>query len=190
MVKRLEGKRTASPAMEPTVAAPRRDQIILGVDPSLRCTGFGVIRTRGAKLEVVAYGEVPCPASWPQSRCLLHISQTLRETIAKHRPTVCVVEGIFYAQNLQTAILMGAARGASLVSAAEAGLDVYEIAAKRVKQAIVGFGGAGKPAVAKMVQRMLGLAEEPPADAADALALAIAHAQEGTRFGLVTPRKV
>ena len=107
-----------------------------------------------------------------------------------HQPTACVVEGLFYAQNLQTAILMGEARGAALAAVAEAGLDIFEIAPRKVKQAVVGYGAAQKSAVAKMVQRLLRLAEPPAPDAADALALALAHAQENSRYGLTPPKPI
>jgi crossover junction endodeoxyribonuclease RuvC len=116
------------------------------------------------------------------------IVQTLREVLMRHQPTVCVVEGIFYAQNLQTAIVMGEARGAALAVIAEAGLEIYELAPRKVKQAIVGYGAAQKFAVARMVQRMLHLPSLPAPDAADALALALAHAQESGRYTL-EPRK-
>jgi crossover junction endodeoxyribonuclease RuvC len=99
-----------------------------------------------------------------------------------------VIEGLFYAQNLQTALVMGEARGVCLLVAAEAGMEVTEIAPRKVKQAIVGFGGAQKSAVARMVQRRLGLSELPEADAADALALALAHLQEAGGFEL-NPRR-
>ena len=108
----------------------------------------------------------------------------------EHQPTVCVVEGLFFAQNLKTAIIMGEARGAAMATIAEAGLDIYEIATRKVKQAIVGYGAAQKIAVAKMVQRMLNLAELPAPDAADALALALTHAQENSRHGLNAPKKI
>ena len=85
---------------------------------------------------------------------------------------------------------MGEARGASLVAAAEAGLEIYEIAPRKVKQAIVGYGAAQKSAVGKMVQRMLRLPEPPAPDAADALALALTHAQETARFSLVPPKRI
>ena len=101
-----------------------------------------------------------------------------------------MVEGLFYAQNLQTALLMGEARGAALVAAAEAGLDIYEIAPRKVKQAVVGYGAAQKMAVAKMVQRLLNLPEPPAPDAADALALALCHAQENGRYTLIAPKKI
>ena len=107
-----------------------------------------------------------------------------------HRPTVCIVEGLFFAQNLQTALVMGEARGAALMAAAEAGLDIYEIAPRKVKQAIVGYGTAQKLAVARMVQRVLNLAEPPAPDAADALALALTHALEHGRYLLSAPKKI
>ncbi len=164
--------------------------MVLGVDPSLRGTGYGVIRFTSPAPVVVAQGVVSCPAAWEVSRCLVKIAETLRELIRQTRPSVCVVEGLFYAQNLQTALVMGQARGASIVAAAEAGLEVYEIAPRKVKQAIVGYGAAQKLAVAKMVQRLLRLSEVPAPDAADALALALAHFQEQGRYNLTPPRKL
>jgi len=97
---------------------------------------------------------------------------------------------LFFAQNLQTALLMGEARGVCLLAAAEAGLEIFEMAPRRVKQAVVGFGGAQKLAVARMVQRRLGLEEPPSADAADALALALAHGQETGRYSLAPRRRL
>ena len=166
------------------------NQIILGIDPSLRGTGFGVIRVVKPDPQTLALGTIVCPAGWEHSRCLVKIVQTLRDVVRRHRPTVCVVEGLFYAQNLQTAMLMGEARGAAMATAAEAGLDIYEIAPRKVKQAIVGYGAAQKTAVAKMVQRLLDLPEPPAPDAADALALALTHAQENGRYSLSAPRKI
>jgi len=140
--------------------------------------------------ETLTHGTISCPAGWERSRCLARIAQALREVIQKHHPTICAVEGLFYAQNLQTALIMGEARGAALSVIAEAGLEIYELAPRKVKQAVVGFGAAQKFAVAKMVQRMLRLAEPPSPDAADALALALAHAQENGRYSLTSPRRI
>ena len=120
----------------------------------------------------------------------MRIAQTLRDVVKNHHPTVCVVEGLFYAQNLQTALVMGEARGAALAAVAEAGLEIYEIAPRKVKQAIVGYGAAQKEAVAKMVQRMLHLPEPPELDAADALALALTHAQESSRYTFNLPKRI
>jgi crossover junction endodeoxyribonuclease RuvC len=163
---------------------------ILGIDPSLRGTGYGVIRVEKNSFTTLAQGTIACPKDWERSRCLANISQTLRDVLQKHPPDVCVVEGIFFAQNLKTAIIMGEARGAALAAVAEHGVEIYEIATRKVKQAIVGYGAAQKIAVAKMVQRMLGLRDLPAPDAADALALALAHAQENSRFSLNAPKKI
>ena len=138
----------------------------------------------------LAHGTISCPAGWERSRCLAKIVQTLRDVLKQHQPTVCVIEGLFYAQNLQTALIMGEARGAALSVIAEAGLEIFEIAPRKVKQAIVGYGAAQKLAVAKMVQRMLQLSDLPEPDAADALALALAHAQENGRYALTQPKRI
>ena len=192
MQQRLNGKPSRVAVVPPPALrrAPLVAQIILGVDPSLRGTGYGVIRTEKSGFATLAQGTIACPKDWERSRCLAKISQTLRDVLRAHQPTVCVVEGLFFAQNLKTAIIMGEARGAAMATVAEAGLDIYEIATRKVKQAIVGYGAAQKIAVAKMVQRMLNLAELPAPDAADALALALAHAQENSRHGLNAPKKI
>ena len=182
--------RAAAPVFGPTLSAASASRVILGIDPSLRGTGFGVIQLARPHAVALAHGTISCPATWPHSRCLLKIAQTLRDVLAGHQPTVCVVEGLFFAQNLQTAIVLGEARGAAMMVAAEAGLEIYEIATRKVKQAIVGYGAAQKPAVAKMVQRLLNLPKPPAPDAADALALALAHAQENSRYSLIAPKRI
>ena len=193
MQERLGGAspRAVSPVFTSVLrAAPNAHRVILGVDPSLRGTGYGVIKLAKPFPETLTHGTISCPAGWERSRCLVKISQTLREAIQKHRPTVCVIEGLFYAQNLQTALIMGEARGAALAAIAEAGLEIFEMAPRKVKQAIVGYGAAQKSAVAKMVQRMLNLPKPPAPDAADALALALAHAQENSRYNLTPLKKI
>ena len=183
-------KRAPAPVFASNSRPGAAQEIIIGIDPSLRGTGWGVIRTGKTQAEALAHGTILCPATWERSRCLLRISQTIREVIARHRPVVCAIEGLFYAQNLQTALIMGEARGAALAALAETGLEIYEIAPRKVKQAIVGYGAAQKAAVAKMVQRLLRLAEPPAPDAADALAIALAYSHERGRFGLATPKRV
>jgi crossover junction endodeoxyribonuclease RuvC len=165
-------------------------KVIIGIDPSLRGTGFGVIELRKPHAVATVHGTIRCPASWPRSRCLAGIAHKLRDVLREQQPTACVVEGIFYAQNLQTAIIMGEARGAALSVVAEAGLEIFEIATRKVKQSIVGYGAAQKFAVARMVQRMLHLTDVPEPDAADALALALAHAQENNRYSLTPPKRI
>jgi crossover junction endodeoxyribonuclease RuvC len=184
-------RRAAEPIFERAPATSlKAHAVILGLDPSLRGTGFGVIRLARPVHQTLLYGTISCPAGWERSRCLVKIIQVLRDVLQRHKPEVCVVEGLFYAQNLQTAQIMGEARGAALATIAEAGLEIYELAPRKVKQAIVGYGAAQKLAVAKMVQRLLRLAEPPEPDAADALALALAHAQEQGRYSLTAPKRV
>lgn len=192
---RVSGRKSRAPASI-VAAAPTPQttahKIILGVDPSLRGTGYGVIELAKPCPLTLTHGTITCPTTWPHSRCLAHISQTLRDVIRKFQPTVCAVEGLFFAQNLKTAIIMGEARGAALAVLGEAGLDVYEIATRKVKQAIVGYGAAQKLAVAKMVQRLLQLEELPDPDAADALALALTQAQtqERSRYSLSAAKQI
>jgi len=193
MRERLGGvpPREAAPVLESDLRpAANSHRVILGVDPSLRGTGYGVIRLARPHPLALAHGTVSCPAAWPHSRCLVKIAETLRAVLKQHQPTVCIVEGLFYAQNLQTAIVMGEARGAALVVVAEAGLEIFEIAPRKVKQAVVGYGAAQKSAVARMVQRLLNLSKPPAPDAADALALALAHAQENSRYNLTPLKKI
>ena len=189
MKNRIAGKATRAVAPSLTHHASLVTKIILGIDPSLRGTGYGVICAEKNNLRVLAQGTIACPKDWERSRCLAKISQTLRDVLREHQADVCVVEGLFFAQNLKTAIIMGEARGAAMAVVAESGIEIYEIATRKVKQAIVGYGAAQKIAVAKMVQRMLNLAELPAPDAADALALALVHAQENSRFGLNVRKK-
>src|SRR6266481_6906524 len=191
MQERVGARRSPALRLEPTMPARARTaQTILGIDSSLRGTGYGVIRTAKPFPQTLTHGTISCPSDWPHSRCLVRIMQSLRSLLKQHQPTVCVMEGLFYAQNLQTALVMGEARGAALATIAEAGLEIYELAPRKVKQAIVGYGAAQKLAVAKMVQRMLHLGEPPAPDAADALALALTHAQEKGRYALGGSKRV
>lgn len=188
MKSRVAGVRRTPASVTESIRPAAAHQVILGIDPSLRGTGYGVLHFDRKQPRLLAQGTIRARSTWERSRCLVQIMHTLREVIRIHKPTVCIIEGLFFAQNIQTALIMGEARGASLVSAAEAGLEIYEMAPRKVKQAIVGYGAAQKLAVAKMVQRMLHLAEPPAPDAADALALALTYGQENGRLTLA-PRK-
>lgn len=185
------GKRVAPSALEGTMrSVSNQVRIVIGIDPSLRGTGYGVIQGGKPSPRALAHGTIKCPAGWERSRCLAQIFSTLRDVIARHHPDVCAIEGLFFAQNLQTALIMGEARGAALAALAEAGLEIFEIAPRKVKQALIGYGAAQKFAVAKMVQRLLQLPEPPAPDAADALAIALAHLHDGARYGLSAPKRV
>lgn len=151
---------------------------ILGVDPGSRITGYGVVEERQGELHAVDCGVVRPDADAPASERYLVIRNALAELIGRYRPDVVAVESLFFCRNASSAIKLAQVRGVVLLAAAEAGLPVYEYAPRRVKQAVVGRGGAAKEQVAEMVKALLGLREAPePADAADALAVAICHAQ-------------
>lgn len=153
---------------------------VLSIDPALRNTGFAVIEetrsaTGKALYKALDYGTISNKKNLRQSSCLVAIREQIKEVIAKHSPEVCAIEGIIYVQSYKTAITMGAARGAALIAAAEHGMEIFEYAPKRVKQAVVGRGSADKQQVAFMMRALLSLTETPPSDAADALAIGMAH---------------
>lgn len=150
---------------------------VLSIDPAVRNTGYAVLEGDPRKPAVLGYDVISIPKNIPQSAALAAVRTHLANLIVKFQPDEVAVEGIIYVQSHQTAITMGAARAAALIAAADAGLRVYEYAPRKVKSAVVGNGNADKSQVAFMVRALLGLAETPPADAADALAIAIAHLQ-------------
>ncbi len=150
---------------------------VLGIDPSLRGTGWAVVEQRSTGPFALGYGTIKIPRELPQANALLQISRGIEETIVTHHPTVCAVESTIYVQSYKTAIVLGAARGAALVAAAGGGLEVVEFAPRRVKQAVTGRGGAAKAQVGFMMRALLGLDHNPDPDAADALAIAVAFLQ-------------
>jgi crossover junction endodeoxyribonuclease RuvC len=150
-------------------------ETIVAVDPALRAAGYAVLRRDQQKLSCPAYGVIRNGARMHASGCLLALHEELTEIIRKHGPQAMAVEGVIYVQSYQTAITLGAARGAVILAAARHGLPVHEYAPRRVKQAVVGRGAADKRQVAFMVRVLLGMRQTPPADAADAIAIGIAH---------------
>ena len=152
---------------------------ILGIDPGLNRTGFGVIDVTGSTLRCVESGIIRVPVGDLYQR-LGTILEALSEVIRVTQPQVATVEKVFVNVNPQSTLLLGQARGAAICAAASSGLVVHEYAALRIKQAVVGFGQADKKQVQLMVQRLLGLARAPAEDAADALACAICHAHSST----------
>ena len=149
---------------------------ILGLDPGLRRTGWGVIVVEGARLSHVAHGVIAPKDSLPFAERLLWLFEAITEIVATHGPHEAAVEETFMNNNAASALKLGHARAMALVVPARAGLPVAEYAAKVVKKAVVGTGGADKDQVAFMIARLLPTAGPTTADAADALAVAIAHA--------------
>jgi crossover junction endodeoxyribonuclease RuvC len=158
---------------------------ILGIDPGLNRTGYGVIEVGGGRLRHVAAGVIRVPAGKLSQR-LAHILSELAAIIRANQPSDAVVEKVFVSVNANSTLLLGQARGAALCAAVTAGLNVHEYTALQVKQAVVGYGKADKVQVQKMVQRLLALERAPGPDAADALACSICHAHSGAtqRAGL------
>ena len=150
--------------------------IILGLDPGLGTTGWGIIRAQGNRLSHIANGQLKTSASEPLPRRLSHLASQLEAIFADHQPDAAAVEEVFVNKNPQSTLKLGQARGVILMIAARSGLEVGEYAARLVKKAVVGTGGAEKAQVHAMVQRLLPGATIAGPDAADALAVAITHA--------------
>ena len=149
--------------------------IILGIDTSLRSTGYGVIDVAGSRMRMLACGNIPNKASLPLTACLKAIHAKVAELIASHRPDVLAIESVIYGKNAGTMLVLGEARGAVLTAAADADVPVYEYEPRRMKKAICGNGLAEKEQIQRMVRTLLALPELPQNDAADALGLAICH---------------
>lgn len=149
---------------------------ILGIDPGLRRTGFGVIDVDGPRLLYVASGTIVVPGNLSLAARLKTILDHVREVAAETRPDVAAMEKVFLNTNPTSTLLLGQARGAALCGLADSGLEVHEYTALQIKKAVVGSGRAAKEQVQHMVQRLLSLSGLPAADSADALACAICHA--------------
>jgi crossover junction endodeoxyribonuclease RuvC len=151
---------------------------VLGIDPGSAATGYGVIEDQGGQLSVVASGAITSHAKLPFPERLLRIHRELRAVIGTWRPDCAAVEAVFFAKNVQSALKLGQARGVALLALVEEGIAIHEYSALEVKQAVTSYGHAQKRQVQEMVRMLLGLAVVPePADAADALAVAICHHQ-------------
>ncbi|MFT6473323.1 crossover junction endodeoxyribonuclease RuvC [Qipengyuania profunda] len=150
--------------------------LILGLDPSLSCTGWGVIRAEGSRIAHVANGQVPTDPKAPMAQRLAGLQAALADVIAAHRPDRAAAEEVFVNKNPQSTLKLAQARGCVLAACGAAGLMVNEHAARLVKKAVVGTGGADKQQVQAMVKVLLPGVRIAGADAADALAVAIADA--------------
>jgi len=152
---------------------------ILGIDPGLRRTGFGVIDVHGSRLQYVASGTIVVPKDEPLAQRLKVILDNIREIVRDTSPTVSALEKVFVNTNPTSTLLLGQARGAALCALADHGLLVHEYTALQIKKSVVGNGHAAKEQVQAMVQHLLQLNGLPAADSADALACAICHAHIG-----------
>ena len=153
-------------------------QRILGIDPGSRATGYGVIDKKGNRLYYVTCGVIRLGNKYTFNERLKVIFDGLCEIIETHQPTVAGVEDVFVAANPRTALKLGHARGVAVLAALQNGLKVYDYTPRMVKQAVVGYGNADKQQVQQMVRVLLQLSSQPTSDAADALAVAMCHANQ------------
>jgi crossover junction endodeoxyribonuclease RuvC len=149
---------------------------VLGVDPGTATTGYGVVQETETELQALAYGVVTTPSTQAMPERLQTIHRELTRLALEWEPDVAAVEELFFSANVRTAMSVGQARGVALLAMADAGLRVAEYSPSAVKQALTGYGRAGKQQMQEMVRLLLGLPEIPqPDDAADALAVAVCH---------------
>lgn len=158
-------------------------RLILGIDPGLQSTGFGVIEKQGSRLAYVASGRIRTDARESLPQRLGVVFDSVREVIAHYQPNEAAIEEVFLNKNPWSTLLLGQARGAAIAALTTAGLTVAEYGTMQIKKALVGQGRASKDQVCHMVVRLLKLNANPQADAADALACAICHAHAGHGFG-------
>jgi crossover junction endodeoxyribonuclease RuvC len=159
--------------------------IILGIDPGLRTTGFGVIEKQGAKLRYIASGTIKTGLEGALPPRLKVILGGISEVVATYRPTCAAIEKVFVNVNPASTLLLGQARGAAITALVGADLDVAEYSPTQIKQAVVGTGKAAKEQVQQMVARLLLLPGLPGSDAADALGVAICHANSHDALALI-----
>jgi|TARA_Y100000996_G_scaffold405671_1_gene381097 crossover junction endodeoxyribonuclease RuvC len=151
---------------------------VLGIDPGLACTGFGIIEVSNNDLSAIDFGVVKTNSKEPLNVRLNTIFKDLKFIIEEYKPSVMSVEQIFYGKNVKSALLLGHARGIPLLLSAEFNLTLYEFSARRIKQSLTGNGNASKEQVQFMVQKLLSIKQLPsPMDASDALAAAICYNQ-------------
>ena len=149
---------------------------ILGIDPGSHVTGYGIIEKKGNYLRHVLHGEIKAKKDSPLSIMLISIYQQLSAVIEQNAPQAIALENIFYGKNVRSLIKQAQVRGVVIFAGADKGIPVFEYSPLEVKKAVVGYGRAEKRQVQIMVKAILKLPELPPADAADALATAICHA--------------
>jgi len=170
---------------------------VFGVDPGSLRTGYGCIDTDGSRHRLVASGAITVPAAAAFPERLLAIYRALGQLLRQHRPDCVVVENVFHATNVRSALKLGHARGVALLAAVEGGYPLVEYTPAEIKLAVVGYGRAEKHQVGEMVRLLLGLDEVPqPHDASDALAVAICHVHSSSgpvraaEAAAPTPRRV
>ena len=160
---------------------------VLGIDTSLRSTGYGVLLSEGSSMRALDMGAIKNAREIPLSGCLRNIHARVAELIETHHPDVMAIEAVIYGKNAGTMLVLGEARGAVITAAVDAGVPIYEYEPRRMKMAVCGNGMAEKLQVQRMVKTLLALPELPQNDAADALGLAIAHVHGSSVLNIREP---
>jgi len=163
---------------------------VLGIDTSLRSTGFAVVEARGSAMKALEYGTIRSRAGDALSACLRRLYESIQDVTDRATPVAAAIETAFFHKNIRTTMVLGEARGAAITACAKCGLPIYEYEPRRVKQAVVGFGGAGKQQVRKMVMSLLSLRDAPAEDASDALAIAICHLHTRTGHAVLMSKEI
>ncbi len=154
--------------------------IVLGIDPGYALMGWGVVEANGSQMKLLGYGCIETKAGTPMQHRLRTLQLGVRDLTLMYRPDEVAFEELFFAQNVTTALMVGAARGAAIIAAAEYTEHLYEYTPMQIKQTITGYGKADKKQIQQMVKMLLRMDELPkPDDAADAIACAITHCQAG-----------
>jgi crossover junction endodeoxyribonuclease RuvC len=158
--------------------------VVMGIDPGVANTGFGVVRVAGGSMSAVDGGVIEAPSSEPPEGRLERIHRQLVELIAWHEPHAVALEDLYFGKNVRSAMAVGQARGVAMLAAAERGVRCFDYTPQAVKMAVCGTGAAAKKQVQRMVGTLLGLPGPPQSDhAADALAVAICHASQAATAG-------
>src|ERR671918_642106 len=153
--------------------------VVMGIDPGLAHTGFGVVRVAGGKMSAIDGGVVEAAGDQSPSERLARIHESLAELVAWHEPAAVALEDLYFGKNVRSALGVGQARGVAMLAAAERGIPCFDYTPQAVKMAVCGSGAAAKAQVQRMVATLLGLPAAPASDhAADALAVAICHASQ------------
>lgn len=154
--------------------------IVLGIDPGYALMGWGVVEAEGSRMKLINYGCIETKSGRPMQDRLRTLQLGVRDLLQIYKPDDVAFEELFFARNVTTALMVGAARGAAIIAAAEYTENLYEYTPMQIKQAVTGYGKADKKQIQQMVKLLLKMNELPrPDDAADAIACAITHCQAG-----------
>ncbi len=169
---------------------PDKGKIVLGVDTSLRSTGWALVKSDAGNIATLGYGTIKNNQKLPHSACLLNIYKQIGDCCRRFAPVAVAIEGVFFSKNIKTTLILGEARGTVIATCASFGTPVFEYSPREVKKALVGNGNASKGQVAAMVCRIVGIKESLGEDESDALAIAICHLHRKSTIAGLAPKPI